>query len=112
MKLYYNAKSVKPSDSSDQIELDLVEHLQRQIWENYLKSLIKIEGAGQSCPIENKSYILLVEDPTNLDCFMLNKKISDYLEPLQNDVMHIFFNSAAIPSYFIPVQWVNHTIGF
>ena len=88
----------------EQPEYEIVEHLQKQIWDNYLKSKIKIESTVPSYPIESKCYILLVEEAGNQDCFMLNKKISDYLEPLQNDIMHVFFNSGIIPSCFIPVQ--------
>jgi len=48
----------------------------------------------------NKYFILLIEEPNNLDSFQLNKKISDYLEPIQNEVLHVIFNSNITPNNF------------
>lgn len=60
----------------------------------------KGEPVNTNKAFDNKYFILLIEEPNNLDSFQLNKKISDYLEPIINDVLHIIFNSNIVPPHF------------
>lgn len=89
------------------MEEDVVEILQRQVLDNHFTAALKSDQPLRSKSAEHKLFILLIEERSNMDSFHLNKKISDYLEPIQNEVIHIFFNSLSLPSFFVPVGHVN-----
>ena len=107
VKLYYNAKVLKSAGSEEEILENIVEIMQRQFLDNHYKSHSKTGQSHKTKSVENKPFILLVEENSNKDSFHLNKKISDYLEPIQNEVIHIFFSSLSLPSSFVSLSPVN-----
>lgn len=90
------------------MEDNIVETMQRQFLDNHYKSRSKNGQALRTKSAENKPFVLLVEEQSNKDSFHLNKKISDYLEPIQNEVIHIFFSSLSLPANFAPLTAVSH----
>ena len=74
--------------------------MQRIFMESHLKAKGKNDSNNTNKAFDNKYFILLIEEPNNMDSFHLNKKISDYLDPIINDVLHVIFNSNITPPHF------------
>lgn len=107
VKLYYNSKNVKIEGKAEFIEEEIVENMQRQFLEDHLRSQMKNDQSLRTKSVEHKPFVLLIEERSNTDSFHLNKKISDYLEPIQNEVIHVFFNSLSLPASFKPLNHVS-----
>jgi len=98
VRLFYNANLMKIPLDKEKKEEDMIIMMQKVLMESSFKE--KGESTNSSKAFDNKYFILLIEEPSNLDSFQLNKKISDYLEPIINDVLHIIFNSNIVPPHF------------
>lgn len=55
----------------------MIQIMQKVLMETSTKE--KGEGSGSSKAFDNKYFILLIEEPNNLDAFQLNKKVFFYL---------------------------------
>ena len=108
VKLYYNTKLVQVDGNSHTVEQEIVVKLQKQFLDNYFKPQSNSESLRAKTS-EHKPFILLIEEQSNSDPFQLNKKISDYLEPVQNEVLHILFSSSSLSSSFKALDQVIPT---
>lgn len=87
-------------------EEDLIEKMQRIFMDSHTKSKGKADNNNTKA-FDNKHFILLIEETNNIDSFHLNKKISDYLDPIINEVLHVIFNSNITPPHFKEVPNVK-----
>lgn len=99
---------MKPStESNDNVENEIVLSIQQAFIENSARTKAKNEDGSLPHILEKKSYLLLVEETSSKDSCLLIKKITEYLEPLQNDAMLIRFNANDVPSYFTELNPVK-----
>lgn len=73
VRLFYNTNLLKfPTEKKEE---DMIQIMQKVLMENSSKE--KGDGTGSSKAFDNKYFILLIEEPNNLDSFQLNKKVFD-----------------------------------
>jgi len=102
IKLFYNKLLTIPDQGSQSVEESLI-----FLFQKYLDSGDPKTGSYQGCDFnttmnfEKKHFIILIEEPKNVDSFYLTKTIYQNFECIKHDYLHFTFSRSAIPNNFV-----------
>ena len=77
VRLFCNVNLLKMAADKNNKEEDMIQVMQKILMENGYKE--KGDAANSNKAFDNKYFILLIEEPNNLDSFQLNKKVLIFL---------------------------------
>jgi hypothetical protein len=104
VKLYYNTTKFQSWVGYKSLESCILCRLQTIFYRIQSQcsetGLHSVQNGIVTVPLEDKDFILVFQDSNEINPLYFTKSVSEYIEPLKDDALHVTLKSSAIPDHF------------
>jgi hypothetical protein len=106
VKLYYNSRKFQNWIGFKSLESCILCRLQTifySIQAQFSSGMRRTSPTGLSAvPLEDKDFIFVFQDSNDINPLYFTKSISEYIDPLKDDALHVTLKTSVIPEHFRP----------